>query len=99
MAVGTRIDMVMLGPLVLILQWRSAEGRVPWRDFAVTIGVAALAFLVVAPWYLTHLLGNLRYILSVRLLDPQHAGELPGIWLIFWKEGLMLPVLVVAVAP
>jgi len=92
LAVGTRIDMVMLGPLVLLLQWRSAEGRVPWRDFALTIGVAALAFVVVAPWYLTHLLGNIRYILSVRLLDPQHADEAPSIWRIFWKEGLALPV-------
>lgn len=93
LAVGTRIDMVMLGPLVLILQWRSASGRPPWRDFAVTIGTAALAFVVVAPWYLTHLLGNLRYILSVRLLDPQHAAVAPKVWQVFWSEGLMLPVI------
>ena len=55
--------------------------------------MAVLAFVVVAPWYLTHLLGNLRYILSVRLLDPQHADTVPKIWQIFWTEGLMLPVI------
>lgn len=92
LAVGTRIDMVLLGPLVLLLQWRSAPGRVPWRDFALTIGVAALAFFVVAPWYLTHLLGNVRYILSVRLLDTVHGDDVPTAWQVFWFEGLTLPV-------
>ncbi|MBX3498057.1 MAG: glycosyltransferase family 39 protein [Alphaproteobacteria bacterium] len=91
LAVGTRIDMVMVGPLVLLLQWRAAGGRPPWRDFALTILVAALAFVVIAPWYLTHLLGNLRYIISVRMLDPRPPPGAPPIWLTFWQEGLMLP--------
>ena len=91
LAVGTRIEMVMLGPLVLLLQWRAAGGRPPWRDFAVTIATAALAFLVVAPWYLPHLVGNLRLILSIRLLDSQAAAE-PA-WKVFLREGLALPLL------
>jgi hypothetical protein len=59
----------------LLLQWRRAEtGRPPWGELGRTLGVAALAFLVVAPWYLLHFADNVRQILSVRILGAADHG-------------------------
>jgi hypothetical protein len=73
LAVGTRIDMAMLAPLVVIALWRRPPtGTTLVRSIVTTACAAAIAFVVVAPWYVTHLIGNLRLIVSIRLL-PQSA--------------------------
>jgi len=76
LAVGSHIDMLRIVPLVLLLQWRRAEtSRPPWAEFGRTLGVALVAFLLVAPWYLPHLLDNLRQIVTVRVLGATDHGS------------------------
>ena len=76
LAVGSHIDMIRVVPLVLLLQWRRAEtGRPPWAEFGRTSGIALVAFLVVAPWYLPHVMDNLRQIVSVRVLGTADHGS------------------------
>ena len=70
LALATRIEMVLvLVPLILELMQREESGR---RRLAALqcLAVTAVVFLVAAPWYVTSLVGNLRQIISVRLLSP-----------------------------
>ncbi len=86
LAVGSHIDMIRVVPLLLLLQWRRAETtRPPWAEFGRTMGVALMVFLLVAPWYLLHLVDNIRQILSVRVLAAGGQG------LHWFQAGLALP--------
>ncbi len=81
LAVGSHIDMLRVAPLVLLLQWRRAEtARPPWPELGRTLGIALTAFLLVAPWYLPHILDNVRQILSVRVLERRRTwvAVVPG---------------------
>jgi hypothetical protein len=86
LAVSSHIDMVRIGPLILLLLWRnSPNGAIPWRAFAQVIGIAAVAFLLAAPWYLLHLIDNLRQIITVRVLTAEDAGSLAALRI--WNNG------------
>ena len=86
LAVGSHIDMIRIVPLVLFLQWRRTEtSRPPWAEFGRTTGIALATFLLVAPWYILHVLDNIRQILSVRVLS---AGEHGMHW---FQAGLAIP--------
>jgi hypothetical protein len=86
LAVGSHIDMIRVVPLVSLLQWRRAEpGRPPWDEFGRTMGVALIAFLLVAPWYTLHILDNIRQILSVRVLSSAEHGVQ------WFQAGLAIP--------
>jgi hypothetical protein len=86
LAVGSHIDMIRIVPLVLLLQWRRAgTSRPPWAELGRTAGFALASFLIVAPWYMPHLLDNLRQIVSVRLLGAADQGE------DLFQAGLALP--------
>lgn len=94
LSTATRIDMAVALPLVLIALWRRPEPRVsPLRDVLAVMASAPLAFMVVAPWYLPHLLGNLRLIISIRLY-PQIAVGAPSAIenLLFGGIAVALPV-------
>src|ERR1700683_2042776 len=68
-AVASRIDMVMVGPLVLLVLCLDSKDGNEIARAMVTFAVASLiSFLLIAPWYLPHLIDNLRNILSVRIL-------------------------------
>jgi hypothetical protein len=87
LATGSHIDMLRVGPLILLLQWRRAkDGAIPWRDFMWTIASAAISFILIAPWYLLHLIDNVRQILSVRVLV---TGAPP--WFEWWDKGVAIP--------
>ena len=76
LAVGSHVDMLRVVPLVLLLQWWCADtARPPWGELGRTLGIAAVAFLLVAPWYPLHLLDNVRQILSVRVLSAADHGS------------------------
>ena len=92
LAVGSHIDMIRVAPLVLFLQWRRAEiRRPPWAEFGRTMGTALIAFLLVAPWYLLHVIDNIRQILSVRVLSTGgHGVE-------WFQAGLAVPLIVALV--
>lgn len=69
-ALATRVEMgLALVPLLIELMQRE-EGTGRRRTVLVqAFGAAVLIFLLLAPWYLTSLAGNLRQIISVRLLN------------------------------
>jgi hypothetical protein len=76
LAIGSHVDMLRIAPLVLLLQWRHAEtARPAWGELGRTLGIAAVAFLLVAPWYPLHLFDNIRQIVSVRVLGAADHGS------------------------
>lgn len=94
LAVGTHIDMLRVVPLVLLLQWRRAQDRaLPWNDFKTVMVTALTVFLVVAPWYVTHLVDNIRQIISVRILPSPAEDQAPA-WVVWWNNGILLPLAV-----
>ena len=76
LAIGSHVDMLRVVPLVLLLQWRGMEtGGPPWRALGKTLGIAAIAFVLIAPWYPLHLADNVRQIVSVRILSAADRGS------------------------
>ncbi|HTW94364.1 MAG TPA: hypothetical protein VMD30_06210, partial [Tepidisphaeraceae bacterium] len=74
LAVASRIEMLIFAPLVIWELWdRRDERRIPWRDLGKTLGVMAITSLLFAPWLMTHLVGNLRTIATVRLGENPHG--------------------------
>jgi hypothetical protein len=97
LAVGSHIDMSRLAPLVPLLQWQREKARpLPWAEFGRTMGIALVTFLVVAPWYLPHVLDNVRQILSVRILGVATV-EYSSFPLRWFEAGCIVP-LVIAIA-
>lgn len=94
LAVGSRIEVALVWPVLSLLQWRRApDRRMPWREGLSMTGAAAIAFLVVAPWYVPHLIGNLRVLLSASLHETSFHSIVPG-WISLFKEGALLPLVV-----
>lgn len=95
-AVASRIDMLMLLPVVWSdLFARRREHRF-LRSFFTYHAIAAVVALLLAPWILTNLIGNLRIIATVRLSQPA-GGEVPLIRTLRdfgWTQGMwLLPLL------
>ncbi len=81
--------MVRLTPLILLLLWRRAEGgAIPWRDFWKIAVISMISFLLVAPWYLLHLVDNIRQIFTVRLLIPDSSFPFWRSWI---TAGIAIP--------
>jgi hypothetical protein len=96
LAIGSRIEMLGLVPLVLWLFWERPEtGRI-WRPAAVVLALAAAVTLLVAPWILENLIGNLRTIMTVRFAVKPDAGFAAGKMLreFCWDQGLGLALVV-----
>jgi hypothetical protein len=101
LAVASHIDMIRIVPLVLLLQWHHAESQgrrledhgPPWREFGKTAGVALLAFLVVAPWYMLHFADNIRQIFSVRIFGTTAADQ-DSILQQWLQAGIAVPLIV-----
>lgn len=98
LAIASRIEMVLLLPLIL-LEFIERPGLEPlvmtiWRLLRTT----ALTAVVMAPWLLTHLLGNLRTIATVRLTGPLQSASGWGVLSeLSWAQGLGPLVIVVLV--
>jgi hypothetical protein len=97
LAIGSHIDMVRIGPLALLLSWRRSWQRdvPPWRDCGTLFAASVVTFLVIAPWYVTHLIDNVRQIISVRFLPAPHEQKA---WQELLSGGIAIPLAVATVA-
>jgi hypothetical protein len=96
-AVASRIDMVMVGPLVLlVLCLDSNDSKQISRAVRIFAAASMISFLLVAPWYLPHLVDNLRNILSVRILHtlPNAGGAAFEAWRTWLAAGIATPLIV-----
>jgi hypothetical protein len=99
LAVGSRIDMLILAPLFVLLHF-AIYGRETsrWRQVAWFAAGSATVAYIVAPWTLLHFVGLARVIATVRFAG-QFAVENPR-WQTFvdlaWNDGLGI-VIVMAV--
>ncbi|HSV16268.1 MAG TPA: hypothetical protein VLI90_18540, partial [Tepidisphaeraceae bacterium] len=90
LAIASRIEMLCLLPLVW---WIVCERRENSRRIVALVNVMLVSLAVailVAPWLLTHLIGNLRTIATVRLLGPP-GGKAPwasALWEIVFRQGM-----------
>ena len=96
LAVASRIDMLMLLPVVWSEQFARRRERGFVRSFLGYHAIAAATSLLLAPWILTNLIGNLRIIATVRLSKPTQVVHLADTVRDFaLVQGLwMLPLLV-----
>jgi hypothetical protein len=92
LAIGSRIDMLLIMPLIWSELWsrRNENGFLrPMLRFHL---IAMMTTLLVAPWLLTNLIGNLRIIATVRLSGPPFGFALFFHTLrdVFWNQGLII---------
>jgi hypothetical protein len=93
LAVATRVEMGMVFvPMLLEILYRAPEGE-KRRALLFTVAMAVLVFLAAAPWYLTSIAGNLRQIISVRLMSPPvEADAGASAALIVVLQGIGIPI-------
>lgn len=92
LSIGSRIDMLALLPIAWSELWHQQKRREFMRSFLVYHFIVLVTLLLVAPWLLTNLIGNLRIIATVRL-SPPSQGPVPItriIQHIVWNEGLLI---------
>jgi hypothetical protein len=80
LAVASRIEMLLTVPLILWLMWVMADDEDVVRSGARMVAVAILTFFVSAPWFISHLVGNVRKMITVvavgqELLKPRPIAE------------------------
>ncbi len=99
LSIGSRIEMLELLPLYWILLWPGRRSVLGWVwDISKYATAAAITTLLVAPWLLTELLGNLRAIATIRFAPPP-GGMLPLHEVIrefAWGQGLGIALVLVA---
>ena len=90
LAIASRIEMLLFVPMVLWEFWYRREPCKLRRVLAGVIGITLATTLVAAPWLTTHLLGNLRTILTVRLGPTVSHSVAPRdiLKLIAWQQGM-----------
>jgi hypothetical protein len=77
LSIGSRIDMLVLLPIIWGYLWMAASTR--RGSFIVVLkhmGISAATTMLVAPWLLTNIIGNLRTIATVRF-SPPSSGPIP----------------------
>ena len=96
LAIASRIEMALcLVPLLLEMLRRAAPGQ---RGIVLvkSVAIAVLTFLAAAPWYITSLAGNLRQIISVRILNvPVGDGSLVDVVRGLLESGIGVPIVLV----
>jgi hypothetical protein len=75
LAVATRVEMLFIIPLVLWLMWVVSDDQSSVRSGVQMAAVAIVTFLVSAPWFFGHLVGNVRKIMTVVVVRPQISGS------------------------
>ena len=94
LAIGSRIDMALLLPVV----WSEAWGRSRWRDSLRGMfryhAVLLATFIVVAPWYLMTFVASLRAVASIRASTTGLTVTKPlaVFFQVMWEQGLLLHV-------
>jgi hypothetical protein len=98
LAVGSRVEMLLVLPLLL---WQLFHAAPRLRDARLLhfIGLTIIVALLAAPWLLTGLIGNLRTIATVQFLRA--PGDTTSTWdcvrMAVWSQGLG-PVLLLSLA-
>ena len=96
LAVASRIEMLFTIPLIVWLMWVMSGDWSPIRA-GVRMGAAAiLTFFVSAPWFIVHLVGNVRKMITVRILGEGALGTSPIVGFMV-NEGLGIAALVTLV--
>ena len=96
LAISQRIDMLGLLPLLWLELWYATREKKTARSFWQSTGIllknAAITLVVtllVAPWLMTNLIGNLRTIVTVRFSPPPVPVPISATLMEFgWEEGL-----------
>jgi hypothetical protein len=98
LAVASRIEMVLVAAPIAWEFWLRPERAATLRALLRVAGISFLTFLVAAPWYVAHLVGNLRKVIAVSFEGTmQRQGDvIAGAFSQLWNEGLLAVVLVVA---
>ncbi|MCS7034940.1 MAG: hypothetical protein NZ561_13260 [Phycisphaerae bacterium] len=92
LAIGSRIEMVLLIPLLVALVICELGWKSGLRQTLICAGIAAVSFLVIAPWWLMSWFGNLRSVIGARFLGamkPVTFGDL--MTEMFWFNALVVP--------
>ena len=96
LAIASRIDMVIAGPLVLWALWDNSEPGAAWKWIFATVGWTLVGAVLAAPWAVGGFLTMLRSIAMVRVLAmvfTTHSPRVATLCSLAWEEGLG-PVLV-----
>lgn len=86
-AVASRLDMLGLLPLLVWLMWTQPTAAPFYKQLFGSAVVGAVVTLLLAPWILTNLLGNLRLWVT-HIFIGQHVGaRAETAYGIFWEQG------------
>ena len=99
LAVASRIELVLIAPLVAWEFWLRPEKSMPLRALLRAAGISIVTFLLAAPWYITHLVGNIRKVLTVSY-EPtmqDNGGLASGLLDLLWSEGLLAVAVVILI--
>lgn len=99
LAIGSRIDMLALLPIAWCEIWHRRKQSPLIKSWLVYHCVVLITLLLVAPWILTNIIGNLRIIGTVRLSEASQGpiSKLQTIIDVVWAQGLLIiPLLAVA---
>lgn len=90
LAIGSRVDMLAITPLVLWGLWDSTETGLPWKIIFATLGVTLAATLIGAPFAVEGFVGLLRTITSGRILGywSAESPRLATLKNLAWGQGL-----------
>jgi hypothetical protein len=99
LAIGSRIDMVVVAPLVIWGLWDNLGTRGLFAIALRTAFTCALTLIVVAPWLMIAFVGTLRAIAMVRVLGYWNveSPRLTTLKALTWTEGLG-PILLTTIA-
>jgi len=91
LAVASRIELVLIAPLVAWEFWLRPEPKAAVRALARVAGISLVTFFVAAPWYITHFVGNVRKMVTVPLEPGRELADELGAGLVslLWSEGLL----------
>jgi hypothetical protein len=91
LAVASRIEMVLIAPLIAWEFWLRLERAAMHRALLRVAGISLVTFLVTAPWYVSHLVGNLRKVLTVSFQPgmKREGALLTELVDLLWSEGLL----------
>jgi hypothetical protein len=101
LAVGSRVEMLALAPMLLWEFWNERDARpLIWTWISVA-GLAVATALLSAPWLFTQLIANLRTIATVRFgPNPLGPTSLASalLWA-SWNQGMAILFVLAAIAP
>ncbi|HEY1687141.1 MAG TPA: hypothetical protein VGG19_20440 [Tepidisphaeraceae bacterium] len=92
LAVGSRIDMLALLPIAWSEIWHQRKDHPPFKSWLIYHAIVLMTVLLIAPWILTNLIGNLRIIGTVRLSEASQGpvSKLQTALDLIWHQGFLI---------